>query len=65
LGVLPGHPVVFDPAAAVAAAQLATGDEGARSYLAQHRDRVRRLDCTTLADAGDVDTVDDLRRLEP
>ncbi|MGN0042646.1 MULTISPECIES: nucleotidyltransferase family protein [unclassified Rhodococcus (in: high G+C Gram-positive bacteria)] len=61
----PGHPVVFDRADAVAAARQATADEGARSYLAHHRDRVRRLDCTTLADAGDVDTVDDLHRLEP
>lgn len=64
-GDRPGHPVVFDHADAVAAAQQATADEGARTYLARQRDRVRRLDCTALADAGDIDTVGDLRRLEP
>ena len=64
-GDRPGHPVVFDHADAVAAAQQATADEGARTYLARQRDRVRRVDCTALADAGDIDTVGDLRRLEP
>ncbi len=59
----PGHPVVFDLVDAVAAAQQAAGDEGARSFLSRNRDRVRRLDCSGLADPGDVDTVDDLHRL--
>lgn len=59
----PGHPVVFDLADARTAAGEATGDEGARSFLARNRDRVRRVDCTALADAGDVDTSEDLRRL--
>lgn len=62
-GDRPGHPVVFDAADAIAAAQQATGDEGARSFLARNRDRVRRPDCTSLADPGDVDTPDDLWRL--
>ncbi|WP_432677701.1 nucleotidyltransferase family protein [Rhodococcus pyridinivorans] len=59
----PGHPVVFDIADALGAAADATGDEGARSFLARNRERVRRLDCTGLADPGDVDTSEDLRRL--
>lgn len=62
-GDRPGHPVVFDIADALAASDEATGDEGARSFLARNRDRVQRLDCTHLADAGDVDTPEDLRRL--
>ncbi|MCT7290353.1 nucleotidyltransferase family protein [Rhodococcus sp. PAE-6] len=59
----PGHPVVFDIADALGAAADAAGDEGARSFLARNRERVRRLDCTGLADPGDVDTSEDLRRL--
>jgi len=64
LGDHPGHPVVFDAADAAAAASAATGDEGARSFLARNRERVQRLDCTLLADAGDIDTPEDLQRLE-
>ncbi|WP_072809563.1 nucleotidyltransferase family protein [Rhodococcus zopfii] len=63
-GDRPGHPVVFDRADAVAAAAQATGDEGARSFLARNCDRVRRLDCSSLADAADIDTPEDLRRLD-
>ncbi|WP_241386758.1 nucleotidyltransferase family protein [Rhodococcus sp. CH91] len=62
-GGRPGHPVVFDLADAFTAAEEATGDEGARSFLARNRDRVQRLDCTGLGDPGDVDTSEDLRRL--
>lgn len=63
-GDRPGHPVVFDVVDAVAAASQATGDEGARSFLHRNRDRVRRLDCAGLADPGDIDTVEDLHRLD-
>ena len=59
----PGHPVVFDHVDAVAAAARATGDEGARAFLAEHSDRVHRVDCTALADAADIDTPRDLYRL--
>ncbi|WP_068155356.1 nucleotidyltransferase family protein [Rhodococcus phenolicus] len=62
-GDRPGHPVVFDRTDAVAAADQAAGDEGARSFLARNRDRVRRLDCSALADAADIDTPEDLHRL--
>jgi CTP:molybdopterin cytidylyltransferase MocA len=63
-GERPGHPVIFDLVDAVAAAQQASGDEGARSFLSRNCDRVRRLDCAGLADPGDIDTVDDLYRLD-
>ena len=63
-GDRPGHPVVFDRSDAVAAAAQATGDEGARSFLARNRDRVRRLDCSSLADAADIDTPEDLHLLD-
>lgn len=59
----PGHPVVFDHVDAVAAAARATGDEGARAFLAEHGDRIHRVDCTALADAADIDTPRDLYRL--
>ncbi|MGU3586609.1 NTP transferase domain-containing protein, partial [Rhodococcus sp. C26F] len=62
-GDRPGHPVVFDLADALTAADEATGDEGARSFLARNRDRVRRVNCSDLAEVGDVDTPEDLRRL--
>ncbi|MBS9373968.1 nucleotidyltransferase family protein [Rhodococcus sp. B50] len=63
-GDRPGHPVVFDIADALVAADEATGDEGARSFLARNRERVRRVECTPLADAGDIDTPEDLQRLD-
>ncbi|MDM7486805.1 nucleotidyltransferase family protein [Rhodococcus sp. GXMU-t2271] len=63
-GDRPGHPVVFDRPDAEVAAREAVGDEGARRFLAGHRDRVRRLDCTGLADPGDVDVPGDLALLE-
>ncbi|NGP04873.1 nucleotidyltransferase family protein [Rhodococcus sp. 14C212] len=63
-GDRPGHPVVFDRRDAEAAAREAVGDEGARRFLARNRDRVRRLDCTLLADPGDIDAPEDLRLLD-
>lgn len=50
-----GHPVLLgrDHWAGVAAS--ATGDEGARTYLAEHRDDVVEVDCTGLADPTDWD----------
>ncbi|MFD5810093.1 nucleotidyltransferase family protein [Rhodococcus aetherivorans] len=63
-GDRPGHPVVFDRRDAEAAAREAVGDEGARRFLTRNRDRVRRLDCTRLADPGDIDVPDDLTLLD-
>ncbi|WP_235856878.1 nucleotidyltransferase family protein [Occultella glacieicola] len=60
----PGHPMVLDAGIAVAAAALATGDEGARRYLRAHPEVLRPVDCTGLGAAEDVDVPADLHRLE-
>jgi CTP:molybdopterin cytidylyltransferase MocA len=41
-----------------------SGDEGARSFLRRHPELVTRVPCDGVGDPADVDTVDDLRRLE-
>lgn len=58
----PTHPVVFDMPDAVAAAEAASGDEGARAYLREHADRVDAVDITDLAEDADLDTPEDLAR---
>lgn len=58
----PAHPVVFDIADALAAAEGALGDEGARAYLREHIGRVDLVDITDLADDADLDTPEDLIR---
>lgn len=59
-----GNPVLFSPDHAAAAAASATGDSGAREYLAVHQDQVDVVDCTDLGDGADVDTPADLHLLE-
>lgn len=59
-----GNPVLFPSDLAVAAAASATGDSGAREYLAAHRDLVDVVDCSDLGDGADVDTPADLHLLE-
>lgn len=66
----PTHPVIFDTVDAVAAAELAQGDEGARRYLRAHAERVHDIDLSSLAtsenghplsiDPLDIDTPEDL-----
>lgn len=58
----PTHPVVFETADALAAAEVASGDEGARAYLREHGDRVDTVDITDLAEDADLDTPEDLAR---
>lgn len=58
-----GHPVVFSPDVAAAAAEQAHGDRGARDFLAGHPELVDLVDCSDLSDGGDVDTPADLLRL--
>ncbi len=41
-----------------------SGDEGARSFLRRHPELVRRVPCDGMGDPADVDTAEDLRRLE-
>ena len=41
-----------------------SGDEGARSFLRRHPELVRRVPCDGVGDPADVDTMEDLRRLE-
>ena len=48
-----GHPVLLGREHWAGVAETATGDEGARRYLAAHR--VTEVDCTGLADPTDLD----------
>ena len=48
-----GHPVLLGRNHWAGVAETATGDEGARRYLAAHE--VREIDCTGLADPTDLD----------
>jgi nicotine blue oxidoreductase len=41
-----------------------SGDRGARVFLKHHRDIVTEVSCDDVANPADVDTVEDLRRLE-
>jgi CTP:molybdopterin cytidylyltransferase MocA len=41
-----------------------SGDEGARSFLRRHPELVRLVPCDGMGDPADVDTAEDLRRLE-
>ncbi|MGW0854290.1 nucleotidyltransferase family protein [Streptomyces sp. NPDC002690] len=58
-----GHPVLLgaDHWAAVVAG--ATGDQGARAYLGEHRDALTLVECGDVAQAYDIDTPEDLAHL--
>ncbi|MFL4479759.1 NTP transferase domain-containing protein [Paeniglutamicibacter sp. ORCA_105] len=58
-----GHPVIFAPEKIPAAAAAASGDAGARDYLAAHRELVDLVDCSDLDAGMDIDTVADLEAL--
>lgn len=58
-----GHPVLFAPEHIPPAAAAATGDAGARTYLAAHRELVDLVDCSDLDTGLDIDTVSDLHLL--
>lgn len=58
----PTHPVVLDIRAALAAAAMAQGDEGARAYLQAHPELLDTIDLTESADDADIDTPGDLAR---
>lgn len=58
-----GHPVLFAPEHSKQAALTASGDAGARAYLAAHEDLIDLLDCSDLDTGLDIDTIDDLHLL--
>lgn len=59
-----GHPVLFGVARWADVAAAAAGDRGARTYLRTHRDAITLVECSDVAQAYDIDTVEDLTRLE-
>lgn len=59
-----GNPVLFAPEHAARVAASATGDVGARGYLASHPESVDIVDCSDLTDGADLDTLAQLYLLE-
>ena len=59
-----GHPVLFAPQLARAAAAGALGDSGARSFLAAHPGLVDLVECGPETDGRDIDTPEDLALLD-
>jgi CTP:molybdopterin cytidylyltransferase MocA len=52
----PGHPVLLGRDHWKAVIETATGDEGARTYLAEHRPTL--IECSDLAEGHDLDSLD-------
>ncbi|MFE4334174.1 MULTISPECIES: NTP transferase domain-containing protein [unclassified Streptomyces] len=59
-----GHPVLFGADRWADIAAEAVGDRGARAYLRAHRDAITLVECSDVAQAYDIDTVEDLKHLE-
>ncbi|GGZ39712.1 nucleotidyltransferase family protein [Streptomyces poonensis] len=59
-----GHPVLFGAAHWAGVAAAATGDRGARGYLAARADEVVLVECGDVARPYDIDTEGDLVHLE-
>ena len=59
-----GHPVLFGAAHWAGIAATATGDQGARAYLKEHRGSIRLVECGDVAQPYDIDTEADLSHLE-
>ncbi|MEU9117067.1 nucleotidyltransferase family protein [Streptomyces sp. NPDC048483] len=59
-----GHPVLFGADRWADIASSAEGDQGARDYLRQHADVIKLIECSDVAEPYDIDTPEDLRRLE-
>lgn len=55
-----GHPLIFDPELATAAAGTAVDDAGARAYLRANPSLIDVVDCSDLDRGRDVDTPADL-----
>lgn len=58
-----GNPVLFPPGVVSLAAAAASGDSGAREYLAAHPDMVDVVDFSPYTDGADIDTPEDLHLL--
>ncbi|MDQ3965923.1 MAG: nucleotidyltransferase family protein [Actinomycetota bacterium] len=63
-GGRPRNPVLFTRVAWPLLERELSGDEGARVVLKRHPELVTEVPCDDIADPADVDTVEDLRRLE-
>jgi nicotine blue oxidoreductase len=59
---VPGHPVLLDRSVWSAVSAHASGDQGARVWMREHRDDVHLVDCTGVGDPRDVDRPEDLDR---
>ncbi|MER6106312.1 nucleotidyltransferase family protein [Streptomyces sp. NPDC001832] len=59
-----GHPVLFGADRWADIAAGAVGDQGARAYLRAHRDAITLVECSDVAQAYDIDTVEDLKHLD-
>ncbi|MFF3942908.1 nucleotidyltransferase family protein [Streptomyces phaeofaciens] len=59
-----GHPVLFGAAHWAGVAASATGDRGARAYLAAHEEAITLVECGDVARPHDIDTPEDLAHLE-
>lgn len=56
----PAHPVLLDRSTWSAVSASASGDQGARAWLAEHRAEVVAVDCDGTGDPRDVDRPEDL-----
>jgi CTP:molybdopterin cytidylyltransferase MocA len=63
-GGSPRNPVLFSREVWPLLMTELSGDEGARSFLRRHPELVAQVPCDGVGDPADVDTVEDLRRLE-
>ena len=63
-GRRPRNPVLFSREVWPLLMSELSGDEGARSFLRRHPELVRRVPCDGAGNPADVDTAEDLRRLE-
>jgi CTP:molybdopterin cytidylyltransferase MocA len=63
-GGQPRNPVLFSREVWPLLEAELSGDEGARPFLRRHQELVTRVPCDEVGDPADVDTAEDLRRLE-
>jgi CTP:molybdopterin cytidylyltransferase MocA len=60
----PRNPAIFSREVWPLLERELSGDKGARVFLKRHPELVTKVTCDDVADPADVDTVEDLRRLE-